>query len=218
MSRVTELAELEASEAEAEEPNEEEAAQEAEEERESEVEPEPVVEPETEAAVKDHTKKLDAEDERHERAVMKLYGDMAADVAPCPLCLNHGFVPSEAPPEFNQDQREAVLWAMGEGRYKLKTHPTFERCTLCDGFGKLETGARNEPGNNAINCPDCQSRGYVDPKELERMAQAGLDAAYVPPPTIVVSPMTALANGSPAGDPNSPPQPWFDYSTNQWKV
>lgn len=223
MASVKERAEAEADATEAEFPDPEEEEEGTEPEPDEAIEPEeepesaaPTGEPSSAAVANALTKALDSEDARHEKAVLKIYGENAPDYAPCPLCLNHGFVSAEPPPSFDPDQRGAVLWAMGEGGSTYRTHPKFTRCDLCDGLGKLATGARNELANNAVNCGDCDSRGYVDPAELATRKAAERDAfqgaATNLPPAMPLPGYAAIStSGVPqAGEWVPPPPPMND--------
>ena len=178
------------------------------------VEDEPEPEPASDALIEQIGANLDKEARRHSKAVEKIMGDQMGDLAACPLCVTPGYVTAVPPDDFDPDQREAVLAAMGDGIGGYKQHSDLTTCDRCGGLGHLLTGAKNE-ANYLISCPDCQSKGYVNPKEQAAMEQAMLDASpsYIPP-----APPVGLANGSPglAGSPDQ--QPWYDYATATWKL
>jgi len=173
---------------------------------------------EDEASMEKMRADLEHADDVHDVALATIYGDAWDAMTACPLCLAHGYVPAEQPPDLPPEQILAVLAAAGAIAQGMKPHPDFVRCDLCDGIGKLATGARNDDGNNYVACPRCTSRGYVNPKEIATQEQAQRDALmYQTAPPIVPTP-TPLANGSP-GLPGSPDQqPWYDHVSGQWKL
>jgi hypothetical protein len=188
VSRATELAEREAASAELEEPDEtpglepnEEEHEEAEHE-ESQPEPEPI----TEAQIKKIGTAIEREDDRHEKALRKILGDLWEGRETCPLCMQEGFVIPAQPGQFDPEQRVAVLSAMGDyGEPKLKPHPFLVRCTTCDGRGKLDTGSQN-PGYEAESCDTCGGTGRYDKRQGTSNGNYGApvqqQAAWTPPP------------------------------------
>lgn len=196
MSHITEVAEREAREAEAEtagdlavEPDEVEAEREAEREREQEAEQETQREPASDVAMEQIGRALDKEGDRHTKAVARIMGDQMGDLVICPLCVTPGFVLVEPPSDFDPMQRLAVLQAMGEGAPpQLQHHPQLYRCETCDGWGDLETGSRKDTTARE-GCPDCSGKGYRDRVQDQAMqdargpsAAAGMPLALVPPP------------------------------------
>lgn len=209
---ITEMIEREAAAAEAESPDEPEALLEV------EAESDAPAEPASDAQMEEIGKQLDAEAKRHGKQVAKIMGDSMGDLVTCPLCVTPGFVTVIPPEDFDPEQREAVMLAMGENQSpQLQHHPRFTTCDLCDGLGVLETGARNEL-NYTVNCERCQSRGYVDPQEIATQAQAMRDATAPAPPPPAYLPVPPTPNGGQPADPANPPQPWYDYTTGQWKL
>lgn len=187
MSRATELAEREAAQAEADEPDvtpglepDEDEAEEAEHE-----ETQPEHEPITEAAIKKIGQLIEREDDRHEKALRKILGELWEGRETCPLCMQEGFVIPVQPGQFDPQQRVAVLNAMGDyGDPQLKKHPYLSRCPECDGWGKLDTGSRNE-GFEREQCVRCSGNGYVDSRTPTTNGNYGTQpqqAAWTPPP------------------------------------
>jgi len=164
LSRATDLAEREAAEAEAESPDDTPGLEPSEEEEAAEEEETPTPEPEpvTEARIKKISAAISKEDDRHEAAMRRILGDLWEGREVCPLCMQEGFVIPAQPGEFDQEQRYAVLAAMGDlSQPKLKAHPYFKRCPDCDGWGKLETFSRKEEYATE-NCDTCQGFGRID--------------------------------------------------------
>lgn len=194
MNRFTDLAEQEAAEAERDEPGEDQAEQEAEAEREADKATEAAPEPPSEAAVNAMQTKLDKEDERHEAAVAKILGDGMAAMSPCPLCLAHGFVPSEPMGDVNPDQRAMVLWVMGDPPpLELKQHGALYECPTCAGLGDLLTGSR-KPETRSAMCPDCSGKGYRD--RNYDAALSGVQGTPSPPlPAVTYPPPGDTTNG-----------------------
>jgi hypothetical protein len=189
MASIAERARAEADEAEREnpdaepvepiEPEEEEAA----EEEERAPEPEPI----TEAMLRAIGEKVGKEDERHEKRLREIYGDLFAGRVPCPLCLQEGFLIPVEPGDFDPDQRGAVLAAMGEsGPTHAAVHQTKVRCPHCQGWGQLYTGSRN-PAHEYDACLICSGMGTVERSVLEaadahRASEANGAHVYLPPP------------------------------------
>lgn len=194
MSTLAERIEIEADAAEADDVDEEQAEHDAEQERQADLEPEPEPEPPSDVQLAGLERKMQAEDDRHEKAVAKLYGEGMAAMAPCPLCLAHGFLPSEPADDLEPEQRAAVLWAMGDNKPpELREHPKLSRCATCDGWGDLTTGARKD--TTAVEgCPDCGGKGYRDADQMA--ALASVQTPLYPPPAPAPAPIYPAA-GSP---------------------
>lgn len=188
MTKLQEIIEREAARDEAEEPDvtpglepNEDEAEEAEAE-EAPAEPEPI----TEADLKRISGQIEKEDDRHEKALRKILGDLWEGRETCPLCMQEGFVVPAEPGQFDPMQRAAVLAAMGDnGEPSLKKHPYLARCPECDGWGKLDTGSRNQ-GFEREQCVRCSGNGYVDSRTSATNGNYGApqqpQAAYAPPP------------------------------------
>lgn len=180
--------------------------------------PAPAPSPASEKEVKAMKARLDAEDQRHENRIAEIMGQAMEAMAPCPLCRAHGFIPGEIPDDFDPEQREVVMRAMGEGGdATYREHPDLITCETCNGLGHLLTGARNE-ANYVVSCPECLSKGYINVKEKAAIAQANLDATA--PPPAWTPPPTGAPNGVAATDLTIPPTPWLDYTTNPptWRL
>jgi hypothetical protein len=186
-----------------------------------EPEPEPTPDPEpetpepaTDMAMEEIGRKLDAEAERHHKAVVRIMGEQMETLAPSPIDVTPGYVLAIPPDDFDPEQREAVLRYVSGG---MKQYPDFATCETCNGFGYVLSGAQNE-ANFAPSCPDCSTKGYYSKKERAAQAQAQLDAtpSYVPPAPVALA---APPNGSPAGlagNPLNPPV--YDYVTGEWRL
>jgi hypothetical protein len=133
-------------------------------------------------------KKIDAENERHEKRLRELYGEQFEAMRDCPLCLTEGFMfplPLEA---RDPAQVEAVRAALGElTAPDLQDADWLELCPKCDGWGKVKTPAKNAE-NAEVNCRECASRGY-----REKVEPAIAWTPPAPPPT--------YGNGAPFAPP-----------------
>jgi hypothetical protein len=147
-------------------------------------EPEPQPAPMGEKELAALGKKIDAENERHEKRLRELYGDHFEGMRDCPLCMAEGFllpIPLEA---RDPAQVEAVHAALGErDAPELRKAEWLMICKECDGWGKVQTPAKNDE-NAVVNCRACSSRGY-----LEKPPEA---IPFVPPPP----PPPQFANGT----------------------
>jgi hypothetical protein len=107
-------------------------------------EPEPQPAPMGEKELAALGKKIDAENERHEKRLRELYGEQFEEMRGCPLCLTEGFMfpmPLEA---RDPAQVEAVHAALGElDAPELQEADWLELCPKCDGWGKVKTPAKN---------------------------------------------------------------------------
>lgn len=168
---IRELAAAEAERAEAESPEDETEAAEEEETRppaEPEPEPEqpsePPPEPPTQAQLEKMMDKLAKEDERHRKRYAEVLGDQFALMQPCPRCLESGMIypPEMAPPE--PDQVAAVDASLGRNvQPELREATDAERCSACDGWGMVRTGAQNDAGK-VKPCTPCGGQGWVMPQ------------------------------------------------------
>ena len=162
---------------------------------EPEPDPEPEPTPASDAEMAKRDKAMNSEDKRHENAVAKLYGPDWSLMTDCPLCLNHGYVPTQPDPDFDPMQRLAVLTSMGEGApVELAFHPDFYRCELCDGWGELSTHSRRDVMNHE-QCPDCGGRGSRS--KAQDHALAGVQLPYTPPAVVLPPLGSAPTNGAP---------------------
>lgn len=205
MSRVTEMAAMEAAEAEAADPDEdaevedaEQAERDAEREREADQIEEADRELPSDAVMEQIGRQLDREGDRHFKAVAKIMGDQFGDLVPCPLCITPGFVTVEPVRDFDPMQRQAVLLTMGEfAPPELKDHPILYRCPTCDGWGELITGARKET-TRTDGCPDCNGYGYRNRDQEQALATVTQLPTQAGGPPIVYPPASP-APGTAAG-------------------
>lgn len=195
MSRATEIAEREAAEAEAENPDAEPAEPiepDDDEEDEAEEAEEAPSEPSSLSQVENIDKALGAERKRHAKALAKALGDQWEHFAMCPLCQVDGYAMPYGPGEIEPSQRDAIMTVMGEGGPgHVREHPTKVRCDFCDGWGKLYTGSR-DAAYEYDACIKCGSSGTMDKTVAERPLQAVPAPTVYPwdetPPAPVVSP------------------------------
>lgn len=180
MSQATEIAEREATEAEAEIAAEMTPDGDGEPEPEpTEPEPEPA-EPEGEPAeadakssetiAKEKDKKLTSETTRHENALAKIHGDAWVDYNMCPLCIGDGFIlptPAGAMPDPQWEVIQAYAGKIGDR--PLKTASWTRVCDDCEGWGVVLTGGRSEHQIEVI-CKRCEGRGWFD-TDTEAQAQ-----------------------------------------------
>jgi hypothetical protein len=146
---------------------------------EPEPEPEPQPAPPTEKELAALGKKIDAENDRHAKRLQELYGAMWADLRPCPLCDAEGHLMPIPLEERDPAQVAAVHAALGEHETPdLMPMEGVKRCPKCDGWGHVESPARNEE-NRIKPCLACQTRGY---QEVMPGADAYPQPAAVPPP------------------------------------
>lgn len=91
-----------------------------------------------------------------------------ADVHVCPICQGYGGADANV-----------MLAALGSIVEQLAPYPqstVFDRCSECNGWGSVLTGARR--GESGIQpCPKCNGNGYVDKRSdpLAPIASRGVD-------------------------------------------
>jgi hypothetical protein len=173
-------------------------------EREAAPEPQPEPEPSALANVNAIGKKLDTEDRRHHAALAKVLGEDFALYHECPLCLTLGYALPAMPGQFDPNQRMAVLAAMGdEPEPELNEAPEAKRCDVCDGWGELLTGSRNDTGRVKL-CARCEGKGWIANLEDGAQNGAGAGVGYtLPPPAQQWPPVPNNdAWGRPAGHPH----------------
>lgn len=106
---------------------------------------------------------LDKELVRHEAAIHDAMGEFVAGFVACEACSGVGLVPPGPTP---------------------RPHAWFKTCPTCVGFGQVLTGSLS-PGSEAVACPDCAGRGYleaVDPSgtSLAELAKTGVAPSSAP--------------------------------------
>jgi hypothetical protein len=169
-----------------------------------EPEPEPEPEPVTEARIREIQRKTNAEDERHEKRLREIMGDLFEGYEPCPLCLSSGFLMPFPPGAFDPEQARAVELAMGAGEsVPRKKHPTKVRCEACDGWGELDTDSRR-PEYARDACLVCNGFGTVDSALQSSEGQLVTPAQWTPPPAYEPTPPPPNADGwgRPMGHPH----------------
>jgi hypothetical protein len=150
----------------------------------------------TEAQLAKVGKAIAAEDERHEKALRKAYGDLWGERQPCPLCLQEGFVVIAQPGEFDPTQRAAVEAAMGEvPEPEYKPAKDARMCPTCDGWGQALSGAKRD-STRFVDCVDCGGLGYVrQAPNVTQLPTASGTTSWTPP-----DPATVLTSSAPNAD------------------
>jgi len=166
------------------------------EELEPEPEPSEPSEPSSETVLAERHKALASETRRHETRLRTIYGNDFESLAVCPLCLADGWIVPAPPGAMPPEQWEAVQLASGQvaERVLLKAKHTI-RCEDCDGWGMVDTDARNEH-TNEIQCPACEGKGW----------KAKLGEQH-PPPTFAL-PVPPPPNGAVSIDWTRPKDNW----------
>lgn len=106
-------------------------------------------------------KALTAEDNRHNRALGKLYGDEWPQHVRCALCDGIGFLHPELASGLSNDQWAHVVGAaiaMTQRPYIEDSN--YERCEHCDGWGQTLSGAR-DPEHYTKLCDVCSGNGFI---------------------------------------------------------
>jgi hypothetical protein len=107
-------------------------------------------------------KKIDAENDRHEKRLRELYGDAFEEMRDCPLCMSEGFVPPLSAETMPPEQVAAVHAALGENQAPdlLGARDT-EMCEDCDGHGLVRTHSKRDE-HLTKNCATCAGRGFIE--------------------------------------------------------
>lgn len=109
-----------------------------------EEEPEPTPEPDA-ADVTKAVKQLEREGERHTKRVAEIMGADFALVHPCPTC---------------QDFAAGFTLTAPEGEVPMVQATEYERCTHCNGYGVVLTGALADHGR-VQTCLTCNGQGFT---------------------------------------------------------
>lgn len=202
MSAATEIAEREAAEAEAENPDAEVVEAPEPIEGDPVPEPEPAPEPSSQTVVENADKRFTAEAKRHENALAKLHPEDWDQFTTCPLCIGDGFLTPIQPGEMPDPLWEAVTVLSGRSQSgELETAPFAEVCETCKGRGMVVTGAQNET-NYSLPCRTCSGYGWLD---------VGPFAPGVPhPPNAKKLPPAQPALAAVPQYPNAPVEPFPD--------
>lgn len=199
MSTPLEIAEREAAEAEAENPDAEPVEPIEAEDAAPTAEPEPAPEPSSLKQVEDFERKAKSEATRHENALAKLHPDDWEHYAMCPLCIGDGFLTPIQPGELPDQLWEAITVMAGRWNTGgLKKAPFAERCEICDGRGMLDPDANND-ANREIICPTCAGYGWLDTRPAALGHNVPPNAKKLPPQALAAVPQpSGLA---PAAEP-----------------
>lgn len=126
-------------------------------------------------------RKLEREQERHEKRVREVMGAHVAGFEPCEHCGGVGLLPPGPKPQ---------------------THENYKPCETCNGFGRVLTGSQR-PGNEDVDCPSCRGRGYLERLDANGqpiVAQVPSAAAIAPAPVAPVALEPAELNGAKQGE------------------
>lgn len=128
----------------------------------------------SEQALEKRARQLEAENERHAKRVGQIMDDAAADLIPCPVCMD-GIAGWIYPPEVAQLSDEAisrVRTVIGLPDYTTFLQAKFAaKCPDCDGRGEVKTGSQ-VPGSEVTTCETCQKRGWIRTQDIPRIATA----------------------------------------------
>lgn len=122
----------------------------------------------SEKALERRGKQLDGENERHAKRVAQIMEEGAADLIPCPVCMD-GIAGWIYPPEVSQLAPEAI--ARVRQVIGLPDYTTFHRaafageCPDCGGLGEVTTGS-HVPGREVTTCETCQKAGWIRTRPL----------------------------------------------------
>lgn len=194
MSSPLEIAEREAAEAEAENPDAEPV--EPIEGADTPPEPEPDPEPSSAFSMEKATRALAASEKSHRTRVATIMGEDLNEVELCPLCATFtaGFVLPYAALSAEQSLKDAVRRLNGDApQAELQPAKDSETCPDCEGWGDVLTGSKAERSKTGP-CLKCGGKGYV--------AKTYLVAA----PTIPQQPYPGaeheVVNAPPGGNPD----------------
>ena len=117
------------------------------------------------------SQRLDGENTRHAKRVGEIMADAAADLIPCPVCMD-GIAGWIYPPEVSQLSPEAVArvrTVIGLPDYTTYRPASFAaECPDCGGLGEVITGS-HVPGYETATCERCSKQGWVRTSELVRV-------------------------------------------------
>jgi hypothetical protein len=204
MSAIKELADDEAARAEVENPDDEEAAEAEEEHEQPTPEPEPEQPGLTEVEAEREFKKLEKLATTYLPKALAITERLGMPVEMCPLCTFPGLAIPRQAHEVTSDVEAAVLGLIGKAQAPdFRASGEYERCTACDGWGDVLTGAQKEISRTAM-CNACGGKGYkavvqpfVSTISPPPNGFPGADVAYQPLPQGIPD-----AWGRPAGHPH----------------
>lgn len=120
-------------------------------------------------------RRLEREQERHEKRVHEVMGAHVAGFEACEHCGGVGLLPPGPKPQ---------------------SHSNYKACETCRGFGRVLTGSQR-PGNEDVDCPTCRGRGY-----LEKLDQQGQPLVPDQPTAAAIAPVPVAVVALEAGDLN----------------
>lgn len=118
----------------------------------------------TERELDKRSQKLDAENTRHAKRVGEIMEDDAADLIPCPVCMDTiaGWVYPPDIAEPSEEQVSRIRQFAGLPDYSnFQSVPWAHTCGACAGLGKVVTGSK-VIGAEVTGCRDCNERGWIN--------------------------------------------------------
>lgn len=123
------------------------------------------------------------------------------DYAPCPFCEGWGAT-----------EPDALLAALPQVVERLAPFPqsrTFERCSECDGWGRVLTGGRMQE-NGIQPCPTCDGHGYRDRRAMAEVGANGAGDGSRPPAPPPSLPDPMRLSPAQGGEPPAAGMVWFE--------
>lgn len=118
----------------------------------------------TERELEKRAQKLDAENTRHAKRVGEIMEDDAADLIPCPVCMDTiaGWVYPPDVAEPSPEQVSRIRQFAGLPDYtNFRQVPWAHECSSCGGLGKVITGSK-VMGAEVTGCRECNERGWIN--------------------------------------------------------
>jgi hypothetical protein len=138
---------------------------------------------------------------------MPITEKLGMPVQACPLCTFPGLAIPRSANEVTSDVEAAVLGMIGKNAAPdYNVSDQYHRCTACDGWGEVLTGAQKEISRTAI-CNPCGGKGFIL-GPIQTPPPVGGNGVYTPP----VFPV------GPVGAEPPKPEPYYDYGTREWKL
>jgi hypothetical protein len=137
----------------------------------AQAEPDPEAQVQSQRELEKRSQRLDGENTRHAKRVGEIMADAAADLIPCPVCMD-GIAGWIYPPEvqtLSPDAIARVRSVIGLPDYTTYLPANFGgECPECGGLGNVITGS-HVPGYETATCERCKGQGWVRTSELVRV-------------------------------------------------